>query len=112
MTIQLLKESGIEYKAVRGNMIRIVDGEWKTQDDFTVEWEELMKKMNKVRQDLTMDEFLEKNFSDEKYDELRRSVVRFANGFDLADTSRASVLVFKGRMDGRRGRTIQGSRRI
>ena len=58
LTIQLLKESGIEYKAVRGNMIRIVDGDWKTQDDFTVDWGELMRKMNTVRQDMTMDEFL------------------------------------------------------
>jgi monoamine oxidase len=95
LTIQLLKESGIEYKVVRGNMIRIVDGDWKTQDDFTVDWGELMRKMNTVRQDMTMDEFLKANFSDEKYSELRRSVLRFANGFDLADTSRASLLALR-----------------
>ena len=76
-------------------MIRIVDGDWKTQDDFTVDWGELMRKMNTVRQDMTMDEFLKANFSDEKYSDLRRSVLRFANGFDLADTSRASVLALR-----------------
>jgi monoamine oxidase len=95
LTIGLLKESGIEYKPVRGNMIRIVDGDWKTQDDFTLGWDELMTKMNSVRQDMTMDEFLKENFSDEKYDALRTSVLRFANGFDLADTSRASVLALR-----------------
>ena len=76
-------------------MIRIVDGDWKTQDDFTLGWDELMRKMNTVRQDMTMDEFLKTNFSDEKYNDLRRSVLRFANGFDLADTSRASVLALR-----------------
>ena len=95
LTIELLKESGINYEAVRGNMVRIVRGNWKAQDDFTVGWDELIRKMNSVRQDMTVDEFLEKNFSDEKYRDLRTSVVRFANGFDLADTSRASVLALR-----------------
>jgi monoamine oxidase len=95
LTIGLLKESGIEYKPVRGNMIRVVDGDWKTQEDFTLGWDELMTEMNLVRQDMTMDEFLKKNFSDEKYNALRTSVLRFANGFDLADTSRASVLALR-----------------
>src|SRR6478672_8643147 len=35
LTIGLLKESGIGYKPVGGHMIRVVDGDWKTQDDFT-----------------------------------------------------------------------------
>jgi monoamine oxidase len=95
LTIGLLKESGIEYKPVRGNMIRVVDGDWKTQDDFTLGWDELTRKMNSIRQDMTMDEFLKENFSDEKYTDLRTSVLRFANGFDLADTSRASVLALR-----------------
>jgi monoamine oxidase len=95
LTIGLLKESGIEYEPVWGNMIRIVDGDWKTQDDFTLGWDELTRKMNSIRQDMTMDEFLKKNFSDEKYNDLRTSVLRFANGFDLADTSRASVLALR-----------------
>jgi len=92
LTIQLLKEAGIQYTPVEGNMIRIENGEWKSQGDFTLGWDELMRKMNTVRLDMTMDEFLKENFSDEKYNDLRTSVLRFANGFDLADTSRASVL--------------------
>ena len=95
LTIKLLKEARIEYKPVRGNMIRVVDGDWKTTDDFTLGWDELIKKMNSIRQDMTMDEFLQQNFSHEKYDDLRTSVLRFANGFDVADTSRASVLALR-----------------
>jgi monoamine oxidase len=92
LTIQLLEEAQIKYIPVEGKMIRIVNGEWKTQHDFAVGWDELMRKMNEVRNDMTMDEFLEKNFSEEKYKELRKSVLRFAQGFDLADTSKAGVL--------------------
>jgi monoamine oxidase len=95
LTIELLREAAIKYNAVRGNMIRIVDGDWQTQGDFTVGWDELMEKMNSIRQDMTLDEFLKKNFGDEKYNDLRASVLRFANGFDLADTSQASVLALR-----------------
>lgn len=92
LTIQLLKQAKVEYVPVEGKMIRIVNGEWKAQDDFTVGWRELMEKMNEIREDTTIAKFLEKNFSDKKYDELRDSVLRFAQGFDLADPSKASVL--------------------
>jgi monoamine oxidase len=95
LTIQLLQAAEIEYKPVEGRMMRIVNGEWKTQDDFTIGWMELMERMNEIREDMTVDEFLERNFSDNKYEELRKSVVRFAQGFDLADPSKASVLALR-----------------
>src|SRR5258706_8993197 len=63
LTIQLLKEGRIEYVPVKGAMIRLVNDEWKVQDDFTIGWKELMNRMNEVKEDMTMDAFLEKNFS-------------------------------------------------
>jgi len=95
LTMQLLEDAGIEYQPVKGHMIRIVDGDWKAQDDFTVGWKELMERMNEVREDRTVSEFLKENFSDTKYEELRKSVIRFAQGFDLADPSKASVLTLR-----------------
>jgi len=95
LTIQLLEEAEIEYKPVRGSMVRVSNGTWKTQEDFTLGWDELIKKMNSVRKDMTVDEFLKKNFSDDRYTDLRTSVLRFANGFDLADTSKASILALR-----------------
>ena len=102
-TIQLLQAAGIEYKPVEGRMMRVVNGEWKTQDDFTIGWKELMERMNEIREDMTVNEFLEKNFSDNKYEELRKSVIRFAQGFDLADPSKASVLALREEWMGEEG---------
>jgi monoamine oxidase len=48
--------------------------------------------MNDVKQDITINEFMNKYFSDSKYAPLRDSIIRFAEGFDLADTNKASVL--------------------
>ena len=95
LTLELLKEAGINHQAVKGTMTRVENGEWKTQQDFTIGWDELIKKMNEIKEDLTIDEFLQKNFTDKKYKELRTSVLRFAEGFDLADTSKASVLAIR-----------------
>src|SRR5215475_8481107 len=48
LTTQLLKEARIEYTPVRGNMVRVLNGNWKTQEDFTLGWDELIRKMNSV----------------------------------------------------------------
>jgi len=103
LTFQLLKEAGIEYSPVGGRMVRVVNGEWKTQDDFTIGWKELMERMNEVRVDMTVQQFLEKNFSENKYERLRTSVLRFAEGFDLADPSKASVLALREEWMGEEG---------
>jgi monoamine oxidase len=59
--------------------------------------------MNDVRDDITMSEFLEMNFNDERYISLRRSVLRFAEGFDLADPTKASVLALREEWMGEEG---------
>jgi monoamine oxidase len=95
LTLDLVNQAGIDYKPVKGRMVRIENGEWKILDDFAVGWEELMEKMNEVEVDITMAEFLQQNFSGDKYKTLRESAIRFAEGFDVADTSKASVLALR-----------------
>ncbi len=103
LTMGLLKEGNIEYKAVRGEMVRVVDDVWKTQEDFTIGWDEMIRKLNNIREEVTINEFLEQNFTDKRYEELRRSVLRFAEGFDLADPSRASILALREEWMGEEG---------
>jgi monoamine oxidase len=95
VTMELLQEAGIGYKPVEGKMVRMENGKWRSQGDFTIGWSELIKKMNEIGEDETVDDFLQKNFSDDKYKALRQSVCRFAYGFDLADTSKASILALR-----------------
>jgi monoamine oxidase len=95
LTTRLLREAGIKYEPVRGKMIRAEGGEWKTQNDFAVGWEEIMQRMNEVKEDMTLEKFLEKNFSGEKYKDISSSVLRFAEGFDLADPADASLLALR-----------------
>ena len=103
LTMELLDKAGITYIPVGGNMNRVKNGDWEKQDDFAVGWEEIMKKMNDVRLDVTLQQFLDEHFSDAKYELTRESVLRFAEGFDLADPSKASVLSLREEWMGEEG---------
>jgi monoamine oxidase len=65
-----------------------------------------------VRDDLPIAEFLETHFADRRYAELRRSITRTVEGYDAADSRRASTLALRdewmARDDGEHGRVAQG----
>jgi monoamine oxidase len=94
-TMKIIKNASIAYEAMHGKMYQVKDGHWKTQEDLTLGWHEIMIKMNDVKEDCTVQDFLQRYFADEKYGELRQSVIRFAEGFDLANTSDASLLALR-----------------
>jgi monoamine oxidase len=93
-TFQLLKEAGLSYEAVEGKMISVQQGQWQTEE-HDEHWDEFMRQLKKLKIDITILQFLEENFSDPKYIQLRQAVQRFSEGFDLADISKASILSIK-----------------
>lgn len=94
LTLALLKEAGIEYKEVKGKMFNVKNGKWQ-EDDDDEQWKTFMKELDQLQTDMTINQFLQEYFYDEKYESLRSSVKKFAEGFDLADTSNASILALK-----------------
>jgi len=95
LTKQLLGEANIPVKKVKGEMLHIENGEQKKQNESNAGWGELTKRMQQLKEDMTVADFLKKYFSDEKYFSLRRSVQGFVEGFDLADISSASVFALR-----------------
>jgi monoamine oxidase len=94
LTFKLLKEAGLSYEAVEGKMIGVQNGNWQTEE-HDGHWNEFMKQLGKLRTDITILQFLEDNFSQPEYIQLRQAVQRFSEGFDLADISKASMLSLK-----------------
>jgi len=92
VTLKLLKDAGITYRPVEGKMLRMRNGEWVGQDLFSGDWEELMRQMGQLKEDIPIETFLNTYFSDERYALLRSSVRGFAEGYDLVDLRRASTL--------------------
>jgi len=95
VTLELMKEAGLSWHPVTGKMVRVKNGEWSAQEEFTIGWDELMGRMQELKEDMSLAGFLQKYFSDEKYEPLRRSVQRFAEGFDGADPNTASVFAIR-----------------
>ncbi len=91
LTKSLLKKAGINFISVEGEFYRKERGVWKEQHEFIEGWDLLMKKMKKVKTDLTLKEFLEQEFAGYDYTNLRKQVRAFAEGFDIADISKVST---------------------
>lgn len=91
LTLGLLREGNIGYSAINSKMMHFTNDKIKRHDDFDKHWDELMQHIDQLEQDTTIDDFLSKYFAGEKYEELHRSVRGFAEGYDLADTSKAAI---------------------
>ncbi|HTF27571.1 MAG TPA: NAD(P)/FAD-dependent oxidoreductase [Flavitalea sp.] len=91
LTLALLDEAGIRYEEVSDTMIKIKDGKWNRTDEFIDGWDEMLEKMRSIKMDMSLKSFLDLYFKLEKYETLRKEVVRFAEGFDLADVNLVSM---------------------
>jgi len=91
-TIQLLKQAGINYVEAGGEIVEVRHKELEEMDDFVETDKAFKKKLQALETDMTVDDFLQAYFSDNKYAYLRKSVIRFIQGYEAADTSRASIL--------------------
>ena len=91
LTLDLLKEAGIEYTPVRGEMWQHKKGQLIQQEDFLPDGEIIAQKLQDLERDISLNEFLLTHFSDNKYTDLREDIRRFVEGYDAADVNRASV---------------------
>jgi len=76
-------------------MVRMSNGQWQQQEDFTIDWGLLMQKMHALKEDTTLADFLDRYFAGEAYAGLRSSVQRFAEGFDVADINDVSAFALR-----------------
>jgi len=95
ITLDLLKEAGIGYTQTRGKMMMLQNGVWLGEEPQDEHPDMLAEKLEQLNKDCTISEFLDIYFPAGEYDTLRRSVKQFAEGFELADITKASALIFK-----------------
>jgi monoamine oxidase len=96
VTMAMLKEYGIEYFHVKGDVIQIRQGEPERDKDFVPEHHRLLeKKLKSLEKDISLQDFLDKNFPGDEYKALREGVIGFTEGFESADVSRFSTFAFR-----------------
>jgi monoamine oxidase len=91
-TVSLLQEYRIPFTATRGKMYYARNGRFSESPEYEADWDLLIRKMREIKNDLPFRQFLQQYFSEDQFRGLRESAIRFAEGFDLADISRASTI--------------------
>jgi monoamine oxidase len=92
LTLNLLKEANVHTIPLKGKMIGIINGEWNRKEPHEDHWDKLMQRLRHLKVDMSVNEFLDIYFAGAEYTELRNAARRFAEGFDLADIKKASIL--------------------
>ena len=96
LTLSLLKEFGIKYHKIKGEMWQVQDHNFKKENGFVEDhYSRLAKSLKELTEDLSVENFLNTYFKEEKYSGLKNSIRKFVEGYDAADISRASALAFK-----------------
>ena len=91
LTLQLLKEADVKHEPSDGKMFRHKKDHWAEQTEMVEGWNILLRKMKKVDNDSSLDDFLHEHFGEPEFSNLRLQATHYAEGFDLADTKKVSV---------------------
>src|SRR3569832_1817615 len=67
LTLQLLKEANIESIPASGEMWHSRDGQFSKNADQFEHWDLLLEKLNLLGADISIGDFLQQEFGDEKY---------------------------------------------
>jgi monoamine oxidase len=94
-TLALLNTFKINYNSTAGNWYRVKNGEVEKMDAFIENYKLLEKHLKEMKEDLSVNDFLNFHFPAEEHTAFKESVINFVEGYDAADASRASTLNFK-----------------
>jgi monoamine oxidase len=95
VTLALLKQAKIKKLGAVGDMWRYADGEFERSEQFLPHYDLIIKKMNALKNDITLDEFLTRHLSAKKYAETCTMLRNFAAGYDTADPARFSIFAMR-----------------
>lgn len=95
VTVGLLKEAGIKFQAIEGDIWRYEDGALKKEEDFVEGGDLLTSRLKELKEDMSIADFLNLYFNNEKYTSLRNSVTGYVEGYDAADTAKASAFALR-----------------
>lgn len=91
VTLALLREAELTYTPAGGKMFRVEKNKWQQDEEMIAGWDELLEHMQQLPEDMTLQEYLDANIPEAGSASLRNNIIRYAQGFDLADVSRVSV---------------------
>lgn len=93
-TLNLLNEAGIPYQPANAEMWHYKNGKFSREGEFKG-WDKVVEKLSGLMHDISIKDFLEKEFPGDDNEELRKSVIGFVSGYDTADPAKASSFALR-----------------
>ncbi len=95
VTLGLVREAALPFVEMAGQSWHVQDGQAGPDDELPEDWPLLLAKLGALQQDVSIATFLETALSEPRHARLRESVRKFAEGYDAADTRKASALALR-----------------
>lgn len=93
-TLALLKEAGMKKEELTGEIWQVTKGRWNQENNFFENAELVIKHLKSLKKDISISYFLQQFFAEEKYDNLRKSLTSYAEGYYSGETDRMSAKAF------------------
>jgi len=94
-SFDLLRSAGIGWATFSGEIWQKKKGKLSRQEEFIEGGEALVKALAELKEDKPVALFLEQHFPGAQFSMLREEVTRFVEGYDAADTRRASSFALR-----------------
>lgn len=94
VTLDLLKEAGLQKVKLQGEFWNAEQGRWKQENDYFTHYDTILKCLRKLTKDQSIKDFLQENFPGNEYAGLRNSLTSYVEGYYSGDTERISALAF------------------
>lgn len=95
ITLGLMKKAGLPYVEASLKMETFRNGKFRPHFSTGSQWKEFEKALKSLGRDCTLTEFLDRNFPQNRYAQLRREAFEMAAGLDLADAEKLSVFCIR-----------------
>ena len=94
ITLGLLKEAGIKKIEIAGDFWYCRHSEWKMAQQLFANEDLLEKRLKDLDDNITIAAFLQREFKEERFADLRQSVLGYVQGYFAADPEKQSAKLF------------------
>ncbi|QMU29473.1 flavin monoamine oxidase family protein [Adhaeribacter radiodurans] len=95
LTQALLQQAGVPLHLLEGRNYQVLNGVLQESENFIEDFEILLDRLNQLEQDIPFADFLERYLPEDQFENLRKAVTRFAEGYDAADIRQASTFALR-----------------
>lgn len=94
VTLNLLKEAGIDKQEITGAFRQVTNGEWTQENDFFKNAALVIQQLKTLQEDISIEEFLRRFFAAAEFAGLRQSLTSYVHGYYSGEIKRTSAKAF------------------